>query len=187
MAKDFSQPENQNYLSSVGFKFSIGNLPNVQWFVQSVNLPGLSLGEITTPSPLLDTFIPANNLDFEPLTLSFLVDEDMTNWVEIYNWLVGLSSPETYSQYKNLAEPIENSKINTPAATDPTSGDRAAIYSDATLIIMNSNMNANHQILFKELFPTSLSGITFNAAEGDVEYITAEASFRYMHYTYEKI
>ena len=181
MAKDFNQPDNENYLSPVGFKFIVQSLPKVQWFVQTVNLPGLSLPEVITPSPLLDTYIPGDNLVFEPLSVSFLVDEDMTNWVEVYNWLRGLSSPENSSEYSNF----RNSNITTSGVASPTS--REAIYSDATLIILNSNMNPKHQILFKELFPTNISTLNFSTIAGDIDYITADVTFRYSSYTYEKI
>jgi hypothetical protein len=181
MAKDFQQPDNENYLSPVGFKFVIQNLPNVQWFVQSINIPALSLGEISTPSPLLETFVPGTNLVFEPLNLTFIVDEDLGNWVEMYNWLTGLSAPQHYSQYKKLKE----TGPGTGEAAMP--GSRTSIYSDASLVILNSNMKANHQIIFKELFPTMLSALEFNTVAGDIDYITATATFRFSYYTYEKI
>ena len=104
----------------------------------------------------------------------------MKNWNEVYNWIVALSAPENYSQYKAL-------KDSGTGSDNATAGSRASIYSDAALVILNSNMRGNHQILFKELFPTSLSGLTFSTVVGDVEYITADATFRFTHYTYEKI
>lgn len=180
MAKDFRHPDNENYLSPVGFRFVIQNLPNVQWFVQSAVLPGVSLAELSTPSPLLNTFVPGDNLEYQPLELTFIVDENMKNWAELYNWLKGLSAPEKYDQYKTL-------KNSGTGDNNAVQGDRTSIYSDATLIILNSNMNANHQVTFKELFPTSLSSLEFNTVAGDIEFITATASFRYTNYVYEKI
>jgi hypothetical protein len=180
MAKDFDHPDNENYLSPVGFRFVIQNLPTVQWFVQAAILPGVSLGELSTPSPLLNTFVPGDNLEFQPLEVTFIVDEDMKNWVELYNWLKGLSAPEKYEQYKNL-------KQSGAGENNAVQGERTSIYSDASLIILNSNMRANHQFMFRELFPTSLSSLEFNTASGDIEFITATASFRYTQYTYEKL
>jgi len=178
MAKEFRHPDNENYLSPVGFKFIVQNLPNVNWFVQAAVLPGISLAEVLTPSPLLDTHVPGDNLVYEPLNITFIVDEDLRNWIEIYNWMAGLSAPETYSQYKALTE---------SPATQASKGSRESIYSDATLIILNSNMRANHQFIFKELFPTSLSALNFSTIQGDVDYITADATFKFTHYNYEKI
>ena len=113
------------------------------------------------------------------LNLSFIVDEDLNNWTELYNWLTGLSSPERYSQYKDLKDK--------GTGTQAITGSRTSIYSDATLVILNSNMNQNHQILFKELFPTSLSALNFSTSSPDIDFITADVSFRYAYYNYEKV
>ena len=36
--------------------------------------------------------------------------------------------------------------------------------------------------MFKDLFPYSLTTITFDATDTDIEYFTAEASFKYTMY-----
>lgn len=69
---------------------------------------------------------------------------------------------------------------------DPTKMSDAYM-SDATLVILNSNMNPNFEIVFEDLFPTSLSELNFDTTLADVEYITATATFRYISYTYRKI
>jgi hypothetical protein len=49
---------------------------------------------------------------------------------------------------------------------------------DATLIILNSHNNKTREVTFKGIFPVSLSGLEFNV-EGDIEYLTAEVTFKY--------
>ena len=169
MAKLFTeQPDNINYLSPVGFRFSIEYIPKTNWFLTSVNLPGISLGEINQPTPLMPTQVPGNDLVFDPLNITFLVDEDLQNWRELYDWLIGLGFPNDYSEYKNQKE-------------------NEQIYSDATLSILNSHMNSNYIITFKDLFPTNLSEVLFDSASGDIEGIKATATFRYLSYTYAKV
>ena len=169
MAKLFnSQPDNINLLSPVGFRFNIEYLPQTNWFLTSVNLPGISLGEINQPTPLMPAQVPGNDLTWEPLNITFLVDEDLNNWREMYDWLIGIGFPNEYAEYKTQK-------------TDKQ------IYSDATLTILNSNMNSNYIIQFKDLFPTSLSEVSFDSASGDIEGIKATATFRYLTYTYEKV
>jgi len=168
MAKLFhSQPDNINLLSPVGFRFNIEYLPKTNWFLTSANLPGITLGEVVQPTPLMPTQVPGNDLTWEPLNITFLVDENLNNWRELYDWLIGIGFPNEYSEYKNQ-------KAN-------------QIYSDATLTILNSNMNANYIIQFKDLFPTSLSEVAFDSASADIEGIKATASFRYLTYSYEKV
>ena len=168
MAKLFpSQPDNINLLSPVGFRFNIEYLPKTNWFLTSVNLPGISLGEVIQPTPLMPTQVPGNDLTWEPLNITFLVDENLNNWRELYDWLIGIGFPNEYSEYKEQ-------KAN-------------QIYSDATLTILNSNMNSNYIVQFKDLFPTSISEVSFDSASSDIEGIKATATFRYLTYTYEKV
>jgi len=53
---------------------------------------------------------------------------------------------------------------------------------DATLIILNSHNNKSKEITFKEVFPTSLSGLEFNVNTNDIEYLTAEVTFKYTYF-----
>ena len=169
MAKTYpDQPENANYLSPVGFRFNIENLPNTNWFITATMLPGLALGEIPQPTPFMQAAVPGNDVSFEPLIVTFLVDEDLANWRELYDWIIGLGFPEEYAQYKKRKE-------------------TSNLLSDATLTILNSNMNANYQILFKDLFPTSISEVMFDSASTDIDGIKATVTFRYLNYTYEKV
>jgi hypothetical protein len=169
MAKIFnSQPDNINLLSPVGFRFNIEFLPQTNWFITSVNLPGISLAEVNQPTPFMPTQVPGNDLTFEPLNITFLVDENLNNWRELYDWLSGIGFPNEYSEYKDQKE-------------------NRQIYSDATLTILNSNMNANYIVKFNDLFPTSISEVSFDSASADIEGIKATATFRYLTYSYEKL
>ena len=165
--KTFTQPENINNLSPVGFQFSINELPNTNWFLTSVNLPGINLGEAPQPTPLMQTAVPGNALVFDPLSITFLVDEDLENWRELYDWLIRLGFPHSYDEYVG-------------APTNST-------YSDATLTILNSNMNPNYRIIFTDLFPTNISEVLVDSASAEIEGIKATATFRYLTYTYKKV
>ena len=56
------------------------------------------------------------------------------------------------------------------------------IYSDGTLEVLNSNKNLNFKVIFKDMFPYSLSYLDFDATSEDIEYFTAEVSFKYSMY-----
>jgi hypothetical protein len=169
MAKSYpSQPDNINYLNTLGFRFNIEFLPKTNWFTTAVNLPAIALGEVNHPTPFMQTQVPGNDLVFSPLSLTFLVDEDLENWRELYDWMTGIGFPVDYDQHKNQ----KNDK---------------QIYSDATLTILNSNMMPNYLIIFKDLFPTDISDITFDSSSAEATPIKATASFRYLSYTYEKV
>ena len=91
----------------------------------------------------------------------------MTNYIELYNWIQGIGFPESYQQYRDELE--KNASIKSPTN----------LYSDGTLIVLNSNMNPNKQVTFKDLYPVSLSDVTFDVTQTDVEYVTCTCDFRF--------
>jgi hypothetical protein len=56
------------------------------------------------------------------------------------------------------------------------------IYSDGTLQALNSNNRVQFEVVFKDMFPYSLSALEFDSTNPDVEYFTAEVSFKYTIY-----
>lgn len=169
-------PKNKSYLSPLGFRFILNRTPNTNYFVQNVRLPTLSLGQFDIEDPFVKLPMPGTKLSFEPLDISFLVDEDMTNYLEIFNWLEGLGFPESFDQYRNLVRSNQASP----------SQKNAAVFSDGDLIILSSHQNANIKVKYKDMFPISLSDLTFDSTLTDVEYLRATVTFRYRSYTIEK-
>jgi hypothetical protein len=60
--------------------------------------------------------------------------------------------------------------------------DRQNIYSDGTLQILTSSQIPNFEVTFQDLFPYSLSTIMFDATNTDIQYFTADVSFKYTIY-----
>ena len=79
MALQDTQPDNKNFLSPIGFQFSIQKLPHVNYFVQSANIPEISLSEVERMSPFVRLPTPGTQLTFGSLELRFRVDEDLKN------------------------------------------------------------------------------------------------------------
>ena len=93
-----NQIQNRNYLAPTGFQFNVSRAPKVTYFGNQVNIPSLTLGIANQPSYLKDIPRPGEKIDFEDLTLTFLVDEDLTNYMEIQNWIRGIGFPESLDQ-----------------------------------------------------------------------------------------
>jgi hypothetical protein len=164
-----TQPINTNFLSQVGFQFGIKKLPTVNFFVQSVNLPGIEMAAAVQPTPFVAIPVPGDHIKFNDLTVTFKVDEDLKNYVEIYNWIIGLGFPDSFDQYSRLA--------SRPAVTGE------GIRSDASLIITTSSRVPATEVVFVDLFPRSLTDILFNSTDSNIEYISATATFKYRrHY-----
>jgi len=166
--------DNRNFLAPTGFKFSLKRSPGVAFFCNQANIPSLDLGIATQPSYLKDIDVPGDKIQFGDLTLRFLVDEDLVNYMEIQNWIRGLGYPETLQEFDELEK----------EAVLPSNYGRVGdnIYSDGTLQILSSNLVAKFNVNFKDMFPYSLSTITFDATDTDIEYFTADVSFKYTIY-----
>lgn len=173
-----SQPLNKNFLSPLGFKFFLKKTPNINWFVQSINIPSVSIQSVSVPSPFVKIPLTGDHIDYGELRVEFKVDEDMANYLEIYNWLIGIGFPDNFKQYKDIAP-----RVNGPLSgnVDPLTGD--SIYSDATLLILSSNMNPTTEINFIDVFPTAISDIPFDSKLTDVNYITSTVTFAYRKFS----
>jgi hypothetical protein len=166
-----NQIQNRNFLAPVGFKFILNRAPKVAFFSNSANIPGLTLGIANQPSYLRDIPQPGEKIEFEDFTLRFLVDEDLTNYTEISNWIRGLGFPESLEEIYEL-------QTSNPNMNQPRKG-LMNLYSDGTLTVLTSSQNANFKIKFRDLFPYNLTTLQFDATETDIQYFTAEVSFKY--------
>ena len=96
MASLTEQPKNINPLADVQFKFDVSALPNTSFFIQSVNLPGISLEGANIGVPQLQNFSRHTGvITYEPLSVTFMIDEYLKNWQEIFEWMVGEESKYT--------------------------------------------------------------------------------------------
>jgi len=169
-----AQIDNRNFLSPTGFKFTLTRTPKVGFFCNRANIPDLNLGVAVQPSYLKDIDTPGDKIVFGDLTLRFLVDENLENYMEIHNWIRGLGYPEKLSQFADLEESglVQGNYLK----------DRQNIYSDGTLQVLTSSQIPNFQIVFKDLFPYSLTTLDFDATDTDIQYFTADVSFKYTIY-----
>jgi len=189
------QPTKLDYASPTQFKFSIIKLPKVEYFCTAVNVPGITLGgTMVQPSPLKDIPIPGEKLTYEPLQMTFLVDENLENFQEIHGWLVGLGFPRDHSEFRDLVSsgsdrfPAKNQSIsNEIGKVKYGSPNVGGTYSDATLTILTSKNNSQLEVRFRNMFPTGLTGLSYNQQAADVDYLTATVSFEYEIYDFANI
>ena len=171
--------ENRNFLSPVGFKFALKRVPKVAFFCNQANIPDLTLGIAEQPTYLKNIPVPGDKLEFGDLNLRFLVDEDLGNYMEIQNWLRGLGFPENAGEFADLEESDPMYQAGGFGQFQRTG---KKIYSDGTLQILSSNLVPKFQVVFKDLFPYSLTTMQFDATDTDIEYFTADVSFKYTIY-----
>ena len=163
------QIKNRNFLSPSGFQFNLARTPKVDFFSNSARIPGIQLGEIMVGNYLKSVPVPGDQVQFEDLTLSFIVDENLENYLEIHNWIYALGYPKSVQQFADLV--YDKGEI-----------DNLKQFSDGTLTILNSNFNPMAYVKFTDMFPVSLSTLEFTASESDYTYFTATVTFKYLLY-----
>lgn len=177
------QPSDLDYLKPNGFKFQIHNLPNVSYFCQAANIPAIQLGAPTMPTPLSDLPVPGDKLSYGDLVIRFLVQENMANYTELYNWLIGLGFPNDRQEYKNWNE---SQRYRFPAIADKRIG-ALGNFSDADFFILDSDNNPNVKITYYDVFPVSLEALDFDISTGRADFLVGIAAFKYRHYTIERV
>ena len=186
------QPTKQDYADPTKFKFSIAKLPKVEYFCTQVNLPGISISDnYTQPTPFRDIPLPGEKLRYEPLSVTFLVDENLENYQEIHGWLRGLGFPGGHQEFKNL---LDGGSDRFPTSKSSTLGDAGrvkfnapntgGILSDSTLSILTSKNNPVTEVRFSDCFPISLSSLQYNQQATDTDYLTATVTFNYKLYDF---
>lgn len=169
-----SQPNNINFMSPLGAKFVIKRLPSVNFFVQTVTVPAVSMGEIPIQTPFNRLNFPGSTLSYTDLVIGFRVDEDMNNYNEIYNWLRSMTRVSGFEEgtaWTNASLPMNENGVT----------------SDATLTLLNSAMNPNIEISFTDLFPSSISEMNFNTTDQDVNFIECITTFKYTKFEVVKL
>ena len=172
------QIANRNYMSPLGFKLILTKTPKVDFLCQSANIPQISMGTAIQPSYLKDIPVPGDKVLYDDLTVRFLVDEKMENYLAIHKWITGLGFPESIGQFQQL----KKDDIRTNASASDEGDPRYFEFSDATLQILNSNYKPSVLVNFKDAFPIALSTLEFDVANRDYSYFTAEVTFKYTIY-----
>ena len=185
------QPTLYDYATGTQWRLAINRLPKTTWFCTAANVPGITLGEAQYATPMTDMIVTGDKLTFETLNITFLVDEELQNYRELWDWLVGIGSPVNHSQWETTLSKGDGAirSFATPDADPRTKStyEESNLYSDATLIVYNSKNIAKVDIKFKNMFPTSLSALEYSQELTDVEYFKASATFRYLYYEFETV
>lgn len=176
---------NRSFVSQLNYNLVINRLPNVNFDVQAVNIPGLTLGHADQPTPFVKIPWPGDHLDFSDLMISFKLNEDFTNWVEIFRWMTGLGFPRAFKQYGDLKRGVDKSLAGlalVPSKLAETNRKIGNIFSQITLTVLTSHNNPFIQVDFVDAFPVELGPIEFRTTDAQVDFITVKAFFKYTSY-----
>jgi len=155
------QPSNRNFLNPIGYILKLEKFAGVDFFCQSANVPDVSMPTIEVASRFRNLpMIPGGGVTFGDFTVRFIVDEDLKNYYSVHSWM------------------RDNGNADEMARTTP----EADIYTNGQLHIVTSSYNPAFVVDFVDLFPVALSNLQFDATITDVEYITAEVTFKHQQF-----
>jgi hypothetical protein len=170
-------PQNTNPLQPTKYLLSLDRIGSVKYFCQTINIPGMSLPEIKVNTPFLDINSPGTKLNYNTLTVSWIVDGSLDSWKQIYLWLYSIASPNGYSERNRLSQMQNNNKIlNKNHPINP--------FSDGILTVLSGLNNPLLRIQFYNLFPTSLSDIDFDVKQSAEDIVIGTASFAYDYFEF---
>ena len=168
-------PQNTNYLQPSKYLLVFDRMPTVQYFCQSVNLPGISLGKANIPTPLLQIYSPGQQLEFNSLDITFALDEKAQGFREVVNWFNSIASPEGLEVRKSLNN-LQNTNKTKPS-----------YFSDGILTLLSNLNNPLLRIHFYNTFPVSISDVNFDTKSSADDIITVNASFVIERYEFVDI
>ena len=181
------QPTKLDYASPTQFKFSINQLPKVEFFTTTANIPDLTLSDVVIPTPFKPIPVLGQNLTYGNLSLTFIVDEFLENYKELHNWMTGIAFPKSRAQFADFRSTVSK----TPSITQGTSRDIGDVqpatpvrpmFGDATLTLLTNKNNPIVEVRFQDVYPASLSSLTYDQNATDVTYLTASVTFDYKIY-----
>lgn len=172
-------PIQPKFLSQLGFRLSIEKIPNVTFFTQECPIPEISMGAINIGTPVQDFHIPGDKIEYDDMEITFIVDENLSNYKELQHWIYGLGHPESLDQFKTFNE-TEKKRLYGNTAVNGQS----QLSSDGVLSILTNNNNHNLDIYFIDMFPTAISSLRFETTADETQYITCTARFKYSYFKF---
>ena len=179
------QPDKLDYASPTQFKFGIHQLPKVEFFTVSASIPSIGLGVVTVETPFKDIPVMGDKLTYENLSITFIVDEYLENYISLHNWMRGIGFPTDRKEFRTFRDVTSNTPAGGKAPSVDLVGSAVpdkAMYSDAYLMVLSNKNNPIVEIDFHNIFPVSLGALEFTQTATDVEYITVDAEFAYEIY-----
>jgi hypothetical protein len=160
-------PKNTNFLQPTKFLLSFDRISDVQYQCQEINLPGITLGTITRPTPFIDMYSPGTKLTYNALDITFYIDEELISWKNLQNWFLSIANPDGFEKRDHSKE------LRTEGLKH---------LSDATLTILSNLNNPLVKIQFANCFPVTLGDLRFDTQLSADTIMSASASFRYDYY-----
>lgn len=164
-------PATNNQLLPNRFRFFLKRAPNLEFWIQTVAIPGFSIESAEQPTPFVKIPWSGDLIDYQPLGVSMMVDSELANYFEIYNWMRGLGKPDNFTEYAQLLE--------APKILDE------GVKSEIVVTLLNGQQIPKYAFTFHGAFPTALSGFELDVTAEGLDRVICHAQFAYTSFTLE--
>ena len=155
------QPKNRNFLNPIGYLLKLEKFEGVDFFCQTANVPDVTMPTTEVASPFRNLpIIPGGGVTFGDFSVRFIVDEDLVNYNAVHKWIRDVGNADQMARTTPEKDILTNGQLH----------------------IVTSQYNPAFIVEFLDIFPVSLSGLQFDATITDVEYITAEVTFKHQQF-----
>ena len=181
------QPDKLDYLSPTQFKFNIHQLPKVEFFTTAANVPAISLGDAVFPTPYKEIPMMGDTLSYENLSITFIVDEYLENYISLHEWMTAIGFPKSRKQFSDFRSVTASSPIATHGVSDDIGDTQLptpvrGMFGDAILTLLTNKNNPVVEVRFQDIYPVALGALEMTQTATDVEYISVTADFTYKIY-----
>lgn len=160
------------------FKADIDKIPFFNYKLQEVRLPGMQLGVAETPTPFQKMKVPGDQIVYDQIGFTFIVDEDLSNYLAIQKWMHGLGFPDSFEDYQELIK-FGSARAKRSYEVDETS--------DIVVHMMTNHRNPNMNFKYLRAFPVSLSGLELSVTNTTSHVVTATAMFEFTGMEYNRV
>lgn len=161
---------NINFLQNTSYQLILPRFPYVQYFATDFVIPEIKLPMANVSTPFTDLRIAGDKPEFEVMTFNFMVDENMTNYMEVFNWLNSIGFSEDYSDYTSYTNKDKSQPL----------GEQ-----DVKVVVMSSKSNPIQTITFKDAIPIALSGLPFTSQDPETNYVKASLTMAYTKFEFD--
>lgn len=141
--------------------FGSDRLKDLKYYLQQMNLPGISMSDINMKTKIRNQFIVGGDLEFDPITLKLLIDEDFSNYLALVDEL---------KTYKDTVTGIINPK-----------------QFNSTMFITSNKGNPIIEFYFEDCMITNIDDQDFDDGSENDDVLSVNVTIKYSNLTYKKL
>ena len=144
------------------FNMAIKDIQGVVFNLTNYTHPSVSLGQAQLSHKDASFKLPSNVITYDDLNLSFIVDEQLKNYLEVYSWMLRckplVGSPKLIHELR-----------------------------DITVYVLDSHKQPVLKFTYKDAFPTNLGALAYATNVSDTDVLTCDTTLAYQSFAVERV